>query len=112
MARYRKKPVVIEAALFDGDLVGEPDGFGKVRRESCPEWFPAVIRHVSTEAEISKLREGEVVLFGGDLNICTLEGVMKASPNDMIIRGVQGEIYPCKPEIFAETYEAIPLPSV
>lgn len=39
--------------------------------------------------------------------IYTKEGVMKASPGDMIIRGVQGEPYPCKPDIFAESYEVL-----
>jgi len=39
------------------------------------------------------------------LDIPTLEGVMHASPGDWIIRGIQGELYPCKPDIFAATYE-------
>jgi hypothetical protein len=41
------------------------------------------------------------------LNIDTLEGTMRASPGDWIIRGVAGELYPCKPGIFAQTYEAV-----
>lgn len=41
------------------------------------------------------------------LVIRTLEGEMRADPGDWIIRGVQGEFYPCKPDIFAETYEAV-----
>ena len=41
------------------------------------------------------------------LDIPTLEGVMKASPGDYIIRGVQGEFYPCKPNIFEDTYEVV-----
>lgn len=40
-------------------------------------------------------------------DIVTLEGVMRASPGDYIITGVQGEQYPCKPDIFAATYEAV-----
>lgn len=43
----------------------------------------------------------------GTLDIPTLEGTMTAQPGDWIIRGVQGEIYPIKPEIFAETYEPV-----
>jgi hypothetical protein len=47
----------------------------------------------------------------GSLNIVTLEGVMRADPGDWIIRGVKGELYPCKPDIFAATYEPVdPLP--
>lgn len=41
------------------------------------------------------------------INIPTLEGVMRASEGDFIIKGVQGEFYPCKPGIFAATYETV-----
>jgi len=44
---------------------------------------------------------------GVPLKIATLEGVMTAQPGDWIIRGVKGEIYPCKPDIFEATYEAV-----
>lgn len=44
--------------------------------------------------------------FGG-INIQTLEGTMLARPGDWIIRGVKGELYPCKPDIFAATYEPV-----
>ena len=44
----------------------------------------------------------------GFLLISTLEGVMQVNPRDWVIRGVQGEFYPCKPDIFAETYEILP----
>ena len=43
----------------------------------------------------------------GLVQIATLEGVMTANPNDWIIQGVKGEIYPCKPDIFQATYEAV-----
>ena len=46
-----------------------------------------------------------------ELHIPTLEGAMTASPGDWIIRGVQGEFYPCKPDIFAETYEPVEVKS-
>lgn len=42
-----------------------------------------------------------------ELYIETLEGTMKASPGDWIITGVKGEVYPCKPDIFEETYQAL-----
>jgi hypothetical protein len=82
--KYRKKPVEIEAAQFDGSVessnrilgwIGSHDGTA-VRRTSEPRML-----------------------------IDTLEGTMSANPGDFIIRGVQGEFYPCKPDIFAATYD-------
>jgi hypothetical protein len=88
MTRYRKKPVVVEAMgpLDDGnaDRIASWCG-GKVQREHSP-------------------RERDSV--STTLLIPTLEGPMTANPGDYVIRGVQGEFYPCKPNIFAETYEA------
>ena len=45
-----------------------------------------------------------------EMDIATLEGTMHASPGDYIIRGVNGEFYPCKPDIFVKTYEAVEQP--
>lgn len=77
MPKFRKKPVVIEAWQNVLDDHGVPD------------WVLAAI----------------VITEDGALIIRTLEGDMKASLNDWIIQGVQGEVYPCKPDIFAATYE-------
>jgi hypothetical protein len=92
--RFRKKPVEIEAmqtAPVD-PLVAEKD------RE---EQNRLVAQWIVNEG-------GDVCDFGRSwIEIKTLEGVMTASPGDWIIRGVQGEFYPCKPDIFAETYEAV-----
>ena len=81
--KYRKKPVVIEAVQWDGSNVDEVLGLtlcsGSVRRG---------------------LGSQNSVLF-----IDTLEGTMRADRNDWIIKGVKGELYPCKPDIFAATYE-------
>lgn len=104
MAKYRKKPVTIEAVLFDGALVGEPNGVSGVIKGTCPDWFPAVTREVF-EDPASTIVEGEVLFCQGSLWIGTLEGAHRANPGDMIIRGVKGELYPCKPDIFAATYE-------
>lgn len=82
MANYRKKPVVIQAVLWDGKG-------GTI--------FPLAPFENATEAP--------EVQADGRLNITTLEGVMTADIGDWIIKGVEGEIYPCKPEIFAKTYE-------
>ena len=89
MAKYRKKPVVIDAVLYSGY-----NGNGLVFDEA-PEWF--------TDAIV----DYTVVFDDSDeqLKIKTLEGTMIAAPGDYIIRGVKGEIYPCKPEIFEMSYE-------
>ncbi len=82
MARYRKKPVVIEAVQWLPDTP-----------EPAPEWY------------CKALDEGTITVDYGCLHIRTSEGVMMATPRDWIIRGVKGEIYPCKPDIFELTYE-------
>ena len=88
MTRYRKKPVEVIAHRIGDD--GWPDEIwaGVNRRE--------IILHLST---INGRCEGYV-------EIETLEGTMRGEMGDYIIRGVKGEYYPCKPDIFDETYEA------
>ncbi|WP_120636045.1 hypothetical protein [Ruegeria sp. EL01] len=104
--KYRKKPVEIEAAMFDGKLVGNPLPNGTVIKGTCPAWFPAVVREVTDKRRaIDELREGEVVSCGDSLLIGTLEGVHEAKTGDWIIQGIKGEIYPCKPDIFTSTYD-------
>lgn len=84
MPMYRKKPVTIEAIPWDGTVYHAND---------IIKWM------------------GDGFLIGPDsdlaIEIPTLEGIMKANPGDWIIRGVQGEFYPCKPDIFAATYEEV-----
>ena len=84
MAKYRKKPVEIEAFQWDGSL--------NLNKE--PAWI------------VDALRNGVVWFSGKDNKLCikTLEGILTASPNDYIIQGIHGELYPCKPDIFQETY--------
>lgn len=88
MAKYRKKPVVIEAHRI-GDH-GWPDAIwdGVNRQE--------IILHLETNAS----RE-----VTGHVEIKTLEGVMRGEIGDWIIRGVKGEFYPCKDDIFRATYD-------
>lgn len=74
---YRKKPVVIEAVQFTGNN----------------DW------------EIAKFEQAAWHRAGDNLVIHTLEGNMVAQPGDWIIRGLQGELYPCKPDIFEQSYE-------
>jgi len=80
MARYRKKPVVVDAIQWRGDNLDEVREFLGFNPITGPT---------------------------GALMLYTLEGVITASPNDWIIKGVQDEFYPCKPDIFEQTYEAV-----
>lgn len=89
--KYRKKPVIIEAFQYDGDFTycdGTP--------YEAPEW-------------IFKALEDETMYFkdAGELYIKTLEGEHHASSGDYIIKGIQNELYPCKPDIFEKTYELV-----
>lgn len=81
MALYRKKPVVIEAFNSSWNLDGWPD------------WAEALAAKAFTN--------------GPNISIKTLEGEMIVNPGDWIIKGVAGEIYPCKPHIFEATYEPV-----
>jgi hypothetical protein len=84
--QYRKKPLVIEAFEVHPD-----DGR---TRQLPPMWL------------VNAMLAGIVkALPNGGLTIGTLEGEMHASVGDWIIKGVKGELYPCKPDIFAATYE-------
>jgi hypothetical protein len=82
--KYRKKPVIISAILWTGENFEELSKLGKeTKREVIYE-----------ESDMS-------------LKIKTLEGIMKADVGDYIIKGVKGELYPCKPDIFEATYERV-----
>ena len=78
--KYRKRPVVIDAV--------------KLTKENLP-----VISNF--------LKDKFHIDDNGDLIIITLEGDMKASKGDYIIKGVKGEFYPCKPDIFEQSYEEV-----
>ncbi len=86
MAKYRKKPVVIEAIKYQAEL-GNNRVMNWLAQQgaSVKDWL---------------FHDGEII-------IPTLEGSMKASDGDWIIRGVKGEFYPCKSDIFEATYEAV-----
>jgi hypothetical protein len=80
--QYRKKPIVIEAVQWNGQNYAELREF--VGESLSAQWG-----------------------VGGYCFIDTLEGRMNAAVGDWIIRGVKGEFYPCKPDIFEQTYEAV-----
>ena len=79
--KYRKKPVTIEAILYTG----------------------------KNKKEITDFTESRAFSFGKDnaMEIPTLEGNYKCSVNDYVIKGIKGEFYSCKPDIFRETYEEV-----
>lgn len=82
MAKFRKKPVVVEAVQWTG----------------------------ANFAEVAQLSYNIMGPYGQEdahLEISTLEGRMTANKGDWIIKGVKGEVYPCKPDIFEATYEPV-----
>lgn len=83
--KFRKKPVVIDAIQWTGMNHGEIKDFLGDKFEGG----------------------GFSETTGDFITIHTLEGNMRADQNDWIIRGVKGEFYPCKPDIFEATYEAV-----
>lgn len=87
--KYRKKPVEVEAIKWNGD----PDNDENVSA------VLALGNKITQVVEVHK---------DGKLDIQTLEGTMTASPGDYIIKGVKGEIYPCKPDIFVDSYSPVP----
>lgn len=92
--KFRKKPVVIEAYQWK-----ESDALN-LRGNGWPQWLIDATR--SNEGEDQIVSQS----FDGYATIKTLEGEMRADIGDWIIRGVKGELYPCKPDIFAATYES------
>lgn len=95
--QYRKKPVIVDAVQLDNVNV------------------PFVVRWIGEDKAKMNLESDEAWKLGKappifGVTICTLEGDMKAMPGDFIIKGVHGEFYPCKPDIFEKTYEAVEPP--
>ena len=88
---FRKKPVVIEAVQWTGKNLIE------------------VIKFTGQHASATRFKweEYEDLVASDGLKIFTLEGKMSANVGDWIIKGVKGECYPCKPDIFEITYESL-----
>ena len=98
--KYRKKPVEIEAFQFDGDLQ-KSDGHWYVPKWAREAFEKGVLYFASAKHLEDPADDGPPT----ELYIRTLEGDHHASVGDFIIRGVDGELYPCKPDIFNRTYE-------
>ena len=84
MPKFRKKPVVIEAEQFTEE--NKDRAFRFITCTACPTFNSVMVPEIIIQ---------------------TLEGEMTASLGDWIIKGIQGEFYPCKPDIFEATYEAV-----
>jgi len=97
MSKYRKKPVVIEAVQLRWDTWGEMCAFAPVGTNGCRGVY--VAEDGSWSDGVGRPNDARIGLL-----IPTLEGEMLGVQDDWIIKGVQGEFYPCKPDIFAATY--------
>lgn len=92
MARYKTKPCEIEAIQFTNASIDEVIEFTEGKAQLCHDLVYRINRPQSD---------------GNYLLIETLEGLMKATQGDYIIRGLRGEFYPCKPDVFEKKYEEI-----
>jgi hypothetical protein len=86
--KFRKKPVVIEAVIAGNAIDAAEKAWADM-----PKWL------------VDAYERGGIVFTHEAVHIKTLEGTMEAGRDDWIIQGVKGELYPCKPDIFAATYE-------
>lgn len=83
MSKYRKKPIEVEAVRYMIDDI-------------LPDWF------------MDRVTNNTIITHkDGTCDINTLEGIMKSNTGDYIILGINGEVYPCKPDIFEKTYEEV-----
>lgn len=87
MSRWRKKPVEVEAVRWAGD--------------NWSEVYDWIMKHGPDMQDPGIHRRGH------EITISTLEGEMTASVGDWIIKGVKGEFYPCKPDVFETSYEEV-----
>lgn len=93
LAKFRKRPLVIEAVQFQG--CEGPDLFAWGDSPDLSKWLiEALNGHMI-----------EILTDDSALIIHTLEGPMRAGPGDWVIRGIEGELYACRGDIFERTYE-------
>lgn len=89
--KYRKKPVEIDAIQWDGN----------------GETFNKIVEFVGDRLCVCEHGKANKIFEQYELAINTLEGKMQVAKYDYIIKGVKGEFYPCKPDIFEQTYETV-----
>ena len=92
--KYRKLPIVIEAIEFREDNI-----------KQLVEFLEGGPLDLKSTVSQNKFENYKNIIIKNGLKIQTLEGEMTASLGDYIIIGIKGEIYPCKPDIFQETYK-------
>ena len=90
--KYCRKPIVVEAIQWTGNNTDEVLEFGRGK-----------IKH----RQYKYSPNGKDILYGEELYVETLEGELRANKGDYIIKGVRGEFYPCKPDIFEKIYEEL-----
>lgn len=101
--KYRKKPVVIEAVRV---TAADYNPALETPWDSCPfSEIPDWLEIAANDGTLIPHNRGSTDYASWDIK--TLEGTMTAGPGDYIIRGVKGEIYPCKPDIFKATYDPV-----
>ena len=88
--KYRKRPIIVEAFRWTADHWQKED----------PKWIIDAIKQ-------DKIYFVHNLISGGEMRIITLEGTHTAKRGDWVIKGIKGEIYPCKNDIFLETYEEV-----
>lgn len=107
MAKYRKKALVIEAFQYRSVQAAPNEAV----YADWPQWAKDALKHnvdgmvVSRDGEPGRTIEANI----DHLVIHTLEGDHRADDGDWIIKGIAGEFYPCKPDIFEATYDPIPV---
>ena len=89
--KIRKKPVVLDAYRYTGIVPFQV----AIKRDILPNWLS------------DSVSSGTVAVGPNGISIETLEGTMRVSVGDVIIKGIAGELYPCKPDIFDQTYDII-----
>lgn len=94
--KYRKKPIVIEAVQLKVTNVLEVESFIEDKKIELNNFIDS-----------EKFDAYKHIVIKNGRQIKTLEGVMTANVGDFIIKGVNGEFYPCKPDIFEKTYELV-----
>lgn len=87
--KYKKKPVIVDAIQWQGYV----DEFDDGPECEAPEWI------------LEAFQKGLIQMTYPTMLIVTLEGIVTAKAGDYIIKGVEGELYPCRADIFKKTYE-------
>lgn len=104
MPMYRKRPVTIEARQLIGETSAWMDVYQWIETNTLGSFEPMDVIEGKTQPPASGV---SIDPRDGRLIIATLEGCHHANPGDWIIRGVAGEFYPCKSDIFEATYERV-----